>query len=237
MGLTKDGTDLYVGTDLGRIYRVSLITPNAVTLVTSAGAWADSSTVVGSDIYFMTMNPFSSFALYRAPKTGGPATLVTSGTPAASAFVLTGTNVFWLSYSGSPGTLWRRPLTGGPDVLVANLPSTGTFANGLISDGAGGFLATAQGDQHMFRIPASGGAVTLGPDLGSLFGGPIAEDNRYHYVAHYGANNVLRVEKTSGTVTVVASGAATKAPHGIAVDDTTVYWSNYTGNDIWAVAK
>lgn len=75
-------------------------------------------------------------------------------------------------------------------------------------------------------------------NLGSTGGGPIAQDDNYYYVAHYSQSNVIRVAKATGAINVIASGSPfAVAPHGIAVDATTVYWSNYSGNTIYAVTK
>lgn len=239
MDLEKKGEHIFVsGMNEKRVYRFDLHAPDtSLVSVVEVDKLAADIGFEGDDMYIMSFAAYADFTLYRGSG-HGPAIPVLSGAPASTSFVLTPEEIFWLSYVDAAGQLWRRRRTGGTPELLATLPSTAHYSAGLLLTSQGDFLCVNQGDPFVYRIPRSGGTPTIAFDLGSKSGGALVEDDDAYYVATYMGKSVLRLDKETGEISTVAHGPSTAgSPTGLAVDETTIYWSNYFSHDVWAVKK
>ena len=172
----------------------------------------------------------------RVPKAGGATSYVAPNEQQPDAFAVDATNVYWTNYLG--GQVRMMPLAGGNVVTLA----TGQdYAMGIAVDATSVYWVS---NKNVMKVPIAGGApVVLAPTIGS---GPLTIDATYVYWGvgnSYGAGwgPVSKVTKNGGVATVLASPSALPDAvlwaAGIAVDATSVYFTENVAGRVFKVAK
>lgn len=159
----------------------------------------------------------------RAPLAGGDVTTLVSGESNPWNIVVDADNIYWVTLAGD---VRKAPIDGGSAIVLASGASVG----GIAVDGDNLYWMTG-GETTMgnvMRLALAGGAPAV---LATVPGGPAAltVDADQVYVATGGS--VFAVAKSSGTVTLLASGQA--GNESIAVDATSVYWLDNNLGAIW----
>ncbi len=166
-------------------------------------------------------------AIYEAPITGaGPIRVVADGLPGIWGFASSERAIYWADFSGSaPGMVWKQATEGGPSTGLGKDPSS-RMAVSLLLDGPDGDVLYSERTARVMRVPTAGGAPTVWAELGGRRqGAGLAGDDTHVYVATLFANDVMRIDRRTGTVEIFVQGEHT--PNAIAVDATTVYWVDY----------
>jgi hypothetical protein len=156
--LASDGTNLYWGDELGRVWTVP-IAGGAAPLVHDGGAGAVEAIALDSTSIYVSQYDV---ALQKLPRTGPadaaptPLTSFAVG-EAASELVLDGAYLYWPGFIAHPPTINRVPTAGGApnEVLVTNVsPSS------LMVDASYVYFIDASTPASVRRIPKSGGPAT-----------------------------------------------------------------------------
>jgi hypothetical protein len=128
--------------------------------------------------------------------------------------VIDATHVYW----GDPDdrTIRKLPLDGGSSAVLTSAPDVVTA---LAIAGTDVYFAAGY---VLMKAPLDGGSPTT---LGTAAGAPVvavAVDDTNVYFTSY--DTVWKIPRTGGTPTLLASHQGT--PNRIAVDTTSVYWTN-----------
>ncbi len=207
------------------IYRVPL-QPGAppVILYRSPGADVSGIEVRGDALRWSSI---AAGAIYEAPLSGtGPIRVVADGLPGIWGFASSDDSIYWMDFAGSaPGMVWKRATEGGPSTGLGRDPGS-RVAVSLLLDGPGGDILYSDRTSRVMRMPAGGGPATVWADLGGRRqSAGLAEDEAHVYVAAQTSNDVMRIDRRTGTAEIFARSEHTLA--AVAVDETTVYWLNY----------
>ncbi len=233
-GLALAGTVAYVSTFFDdAIYRGALDGSAApVVLYHSPGANLGDVEVHGDELRWSSN---ATGRIYSAPVSGvGPVTVLADALPGIWGFASDDAWIYWADFGGSsPGAIWRRPLRGGPSVRIADDPRS-TVADHALIDGDQ-IMYTDQ-SARLMRVPVTGGTPEAWIEVGGdeAFSG-ISADATHYYASTLSGNHVLRIDRTTRSVEIVATDPA--APSRVAVDASHVYWVDYTPVEVWSRTK
>jgi len=224
--LATDGTNLYwVAPNDGNIMKIALAGGNAVPIVTGQGQLADIIAVDATSVYWRNAQN----EIMKAPLAGGTPTTLASNVEgqniavSASAVYLsaydpnTTSDNSWLAsvpLNGGAAKQFGPTTEGEIDWVAVNATTVSWITNNGASGASISTVATAGGT-----------AVTLVKDSSADF---IAVDDTNVY---YVNENVMKVPLAGGTpvtLTTINIPAVTSDPAGIALDATSVYWTDYS---------
>jgi hypothetical protein len=171
-----------------------------------------------------------------APLHGGPITTIaqfeTEGNPAGlGSMAVTANTVFIIVDVPSVGLASFSTSAGVPDGgLPQPLPGAMRFCSYLVADDSAVYCDPGAGS--ITRIANDGTVTTLGTVIssGSTVGAPTGmalDDANVYWLDRTTVGTVMKVSKSGGTATTLARDTS---PIAIAVDATSVYWSDVGGN-------
>jgi hypothetical protein len=179
----------------------------------------------------------------KVPLSGGTATTLASGQPAPAGIVVNSTNVFWgnlaTNLTSPPATVMSAPLSGVADGGSAITLAMGQPAYSLAIDSTSIYLTGADGSA-VVKLPLAGGSPetlwvqgsgTIGPEMLAINAANIYWTGRTDYPAPVSPTDrpgsVMKVPLGGGSATTLAKE---DWPFGVAVDDTSVYWTGGFGS-------
>jgi hypothetical protein len=215
------------------IYRVALEPGASPTLLYhSPGANLGNIEVHGDELRWSSN---AAGRIYSAPTSGaGPVTVIAEALPGIWGFASDDSWIYWADFGGSaPGTIWKRQLRGGPSTAITRDPAATLVDHVLVAGDH--VLFTAQSGR-ILRAPSGGGTAELFVEVeGTDQISGLAEDATHYYAATLSSGRVLRIDKMTRAVEIVATDAA--SPANVAVDARRVYWVDYTPVAVWCRAK
>jgi hypothetical protein len=172
-------------------------------------------------------------ALVRAPKAGGPISMVAKDKMMINGFFIDGPRVYW---TGFGGRVSGATLDGSDDGTLRLAPSVAGMTVGLDIVAASHTLiwgATAMSAGEILRMPIDGGSTSV------LVHGPvpssIVTDGSFLYWTDLTDKSVKKCPIGGGVPVVLASGQ--KHPLALAVDDANVYWADSEAGRILRCTK
>jgi hypothetical protein len=139
--------------------------------------------------------------------------------------------VYWADYAGNTATIQKVPIGGGAAAQVV----AGGDKNGCVAvDGNGVYYV--EGDKIMKAALAGGGASAMATGQ-HVLRGPVAAGGYVYWItdvygnvdAFNGKNAVVRLSTSSAGAVQVVSAEVVGLPGALAVDDTSVYYSDANG--------
>jgi hypothetical protein len=206
----------------GGSVRRSPVNGNAESGLASPFEYPGAITTAGNFVYFGDTNNGAGGAVRRVAITGGSASLVDSGYGEPSAIVVSGDFVYYATRSG----------------VIAKAQPTGDLHGALVED-QGDLSAVSQIavglDNVLYPLPGAGFVMKVSVEGGdpepvaSGFSEPIAVvlDGQTLYVADRAAGQISKLTLGETESRLLASEQS--APHALAVDATSLYWTNEGG--------
>lgn len=234
-GLTFDGTNLYTASLRGEgIFRV-LPEVSAVPVRLVDGVSALSVVAAGDSLYW---GVHTSPIVNWRPLAGGSVTPIDMMSGTGGGLSIDSDFIYVLTWGNTAdtSTFYRLARAGGTPSRFAEIPSRGGQA--LLRSRSGDLFAGTQYSPNIWRIPSGGTAPELFVSLGAARGSvnQLAEDDRYLY-ATAGSTDILRIDRSTRAIEVVATDAESRLPFGLVVTDTMIYYTRHFANDIWAMRK
>lgn len=160
-------------------------------------------------------------SIVRAPRGGGPVTLLAPATPALYApLTVTATDVLWVDAGGESIEVFRVPIGGGARALVA-AGHGGPI--GIAADAEHAYFSRSVGGFDLLEVAFAGGAErVVAPDVAAL-GLRLDEDDLFG--TSCGPDGVFRIARATGRRTVLVP--ASFCPVTLSIDATHVYFSDY----------
>jgi hypothetical protein len=166
-------------------------------------------------------------SLIQVPVGGGTPTTLAS-LQFASAVAVDATNVYFVSQRGTE--VVRVPKGGGPLVTLATGQligqSGGGQTQGLLAVDATSVYWTNAGNNTVMKVGLDGGKPTTLASGQALLQNIVVDASNVYWL---GNNSVMKVALAGGTPEVLASAFYA---YGLAVDDTSLYWTTMGGGNV-----
>lgn len=165
----------------------------------------------------------------KLPKSGGAPTALATEQPWAHGIAIDAANIYWTNtVSMDQGSVNTMPIGGGaPTTLAAQQDSPHSIAV------AGGsvFWATLVG---VMRVPIGGGSATVAAD--GAFPGALTADGTHLYWANsgYPGGKIMKLPLAGGDAIELVPTSHDSVV-GVAVDDTSVYWTTIEAGAVMKV--
>jgi hypothetical protein len=224
---------------------------SAPVLISETGAPLVAATSLAADVYWLEVPgqicppqggqcsaPLPNL-VKSSPLRGGPISVVTQFDPSIGIpdIAVTATTVF---LPAPDGLLGFPTLSGVPDGGIPPLLAAGLNCKALFSDTDAIYCynegSVVTGPAPITRVASDGTTTTLGMTINaqdSVGAGFAFDDTYVYWVDDTTVGTIMKAPKTGGTATVVARDTN---PIAVAVDATSVYWSNI-GGEIRRLAK
>jgi len=221
--LRIDDTSVYCGATEGPLDSKGQTMPAALVKVGKNGGTpltlvsGGSPSSIALDAKYLYWTDQFEGSVSRVPLDGGQPTTIASGQDSPQAVAVDRTSVYWTNRGG---LIMKAPLEGGAATTLA--ATGGDLLDELAADA-----------QHLFIVSDSSSILSLPLDGGSPTTLVTGQDQIWQMVvdatAVYWAfdaggdgGGVMKIGKEGGQIQTVANGRAS----GVAVDDSSVYWSN-----------
>jgi len=216
-GLAVDSARVYVAGSAGDLFTVPLSGGAPTTLVSTTNVLG--LTVSGADLYWVANPPTAPSIVGSVPVQGGaPATLATAPPIAQGLPAVDDSSIYWVGNG-----IFSTPRAGGAvtTLAVAQQPSAGL----AIDDANVYWCANSSQASVIMSTPKTGGpSVTLVPD--QIGASQLATDGQNLYWTNPLAGAVMKVPVAGGSPVTIA---VVSDPGAIVLDDTSVYWAQFTG--------
>jgi sugar lactone lactonase YvrE len=229
--LAVSETAVYWTSQYGGVRSAALDGGAVTTIASQTGDETSGIALDSSHVYWTVASSQSEGAVRSAPLDGGPATTIASGQDDPVNLAIAASAAYWINddiYATSTGggCLMTASLDGGAPVTLSpwvNLGGVDVVVDDVNVYWVQSGLPDGGDSTGLFRMPLAGGPTTL---LGAS-GGELAIDRSYVYWADGAANAIMKLPVDGGAPTKVASSIS--LPMHIAVDGTSVYWTDFQG--------
>jgi hypothetical protein len=203
--------------------------------------------VDGTTVYWIDYDSDTEMgAVMKVASNGGAPTVLAPGQDFPSSIAVDGTSVYWTTSwpispgpdGGARGSVMKMSIDGGTPIALASSAGLTGIIYDIAVDATSVYWVSdssnqAQTDVSLVKVPKDGGTPI---NLASLPTSPnqIAVGATSVYVTFYDLATVMSVPTDGGIPTTLAStppgnAGAFNPPYGIAVDATSVPWTNYGG--------
>ena len=215
MAIALDAESVY-WTSTTSVVKVAKTGGQPVTVVAGQSGGPSSLTLDGTNLYWI--NRFSG-AIMQAPKSGSPVLQLAADQPSAdNGIAVDATSVYWTTnptVDYPSGSVMKVAIGGGTPVALASAQYDPT---GIGVDAMSAYWTTEY--YLLMKMPVAGGTPV---SIGSAGLGPVLLRNGFAY--SFLGENVVKVPVAGGDTTILAQSPGNFLPEGIAVDDTSVYWT------------
>jgi hypothetical protein len=177
-------------------------------------------TVLPGDSYDVALDDGNVYTTYpgirKAPKEGGPVEWLADGP--SIGLTVSGGYVYWTTWELE--LVQKVPVDGGPVVTIA---SGEPYPQHIAVLGEFAYFTTAYG--RLLRASTDGGAVTVLAESLGAYG--VAVDQTGIYLTTFDQGSIRRIPIDGGEPQILAGGQF--FPRDIALDETSVYWTNDDG--------
>jgi len=221
-GIAVDSANVYWGGNAGLMSAPKAGGPTRTLASASISNPVWGVAVDANNVYWSTFSRPGT--VMSVPIRGGTPTTLASGRSEPAGIVVTGTNVIW---GEAWGSVWTAPIDGGAVTSLAPasqplwlaLDSTNVYWMG----NGGGVVGT---------VPIGGGTWTSLATINPPYEAGVAVDGTRVYA---GTQGLTCMDKSTGSNLFVISSQA--FPIGIAVDSTSVYWTDHNSGGPWKIDK
>jgi hypothetical protein len=191
-------------------------------VLTTGQPGSTSIAVDGTNVYWTTSD-----SVVGLPLAGGPPVVLATKQLEPHGLAVDGTSVYWANIDGS---VMKAPIEGGAWTLLATGRSYSLYAEGrsLAVDSTSVYW-TNPGLGQVLSVPLAGGRVVVVAS-GQYLAGPIAVSaGSVYFVTD---TSIMVVPISGGPPATIATGAVVAFVNAIAVDSSSVYWTNRNTGDV-----